>query len=494
MRVRTARFEPRFAVMLMTSYYLEKDLPNKLVKLPKNGPIDLDSEGEAIVHVLVKFSFMDEFTFSDEIKVLLMIKDLPTPSRPIKIPSSYANEQSRWTEVHRARVIQFTNYTELQYRLQIDSDIELRVFFFRSSVGDSAGGEICHADVKLSDLINRQGIDLEVKAKHLERNDLEGTVSFNVCYLRTLDDRFVCEVKLRVDRTMCWPFNSARIFFFVFTEAENSTPSHPRWLPRWRSDVLTPESPLCDRYGVMHFPLVEFPSSEVRLNDGTNIRIEFFQYKRTGDGVLIGCYQTTVGVLRSTEPGTSLHLQLANFPQSEIVGKMDLTERRITQRTQFYRFKVDFGGKMRGEDVFYFNPMLRGEIRSKHNLYFTLHREPEHDVEIYRSRKPRNTDLGYQFDDMPISVRRLCGWKGVHAKVTLRLFRKSLTKRKPVQIAQIQLKLSEWLKLQIGDEISVIDAQEGIRAQVYAISQQARTEQQHGAFRLSFIFSTNQNL
>ena len=443
------------------------------------------------MHLLVKFSFPEDFNFDDEINVLLMIKDLKTPSGPddnIRFPNSYAENRQRWTEVHRARVLQFTNYTELQYPLDSAADQELRVYFYRNILGNGDRDEICHADVRLSDLMKHQGKDLILKAQHQTKDDINGTVSFCVSYMRALHHRFACQLNLHINRSEAWPFKSARIFFILFTEAENSSKDNRRWLPRWRSDVMTPESPLCDRHGVMHFPLVILPNSEVRLNDNTKIRIEFFHFKRTGDGIMIGYIQTTAAALRSLELDSLLALRVSDYPQSELVGTARLIEKRITAKTQFYTIKAEFGGKVNG-DIFVFNVTCANRNRSKSKLFFTICREPDLSVAMYRSGKPGKTPLGYQFPEAGISMKRMRGTKGEETMVALRLFRKLRFNGNCAQLAEVQLSLGEWLSLSKGDELSV-KGDEGIRASVRSVVRNSPQAEAGNIFRISLAFVT----
>lgn len=494
--------------MLITSYFLEKDLKD-VPKLYPRWQVDLSDEPPAKVHLLVSTTYAAQFTANDKMIVLLMNRYVPNVTDTIyradegldlmKAPQQYGRRRGRtptkpaeWHEVHRARVVDLHDFTELQYPLEAAKNIELRVSFYRHVVETGKRTEVCHADVKLQDVILHPGSELVLAANQAEPSGDEesgmknGTVAFRVCYMRHIRDRFLADIKVSVDRSKGWPFKSARPFFIVYVRPEDSQP----WLPVYRSEIVTPATVRCDRHGVMHFAPVEVPNSSVRIVDDSQIRVEFFHYKTSGHFMLLGYVQLAAIELRQARKKTQLPLCINDFPQGELEGTITLESKHITACTTFYSLRARFGGETTSDCV-YFDVIVRGlPKKGKGRPIFTIHRGTEELAEMYRSELPWKTPLGYQYQEAFISTKRLRGDREDRMPVAVRLYRRGLLKGTE-QIAQVKRSVGEWMALKRNEKLALDDSNGGNHVLVRGVGTRPGKDGNGSLTQISLTFVLN---
>lgn len=467
--------------MLVTSYFLEKDLKD-VPQLSPRWQVDLSDEPPAMVHLLVSTSYAAQFTANDKMIVLLMKRNVANTAdnynnlnynynydlmkaRRRRNTSGAATDRAEleiaeWQEVHRARMVDLDDFTELQYPLEAAKNVELRVSFYRHVIHTGKRTEVCHADIKLQDVISHPGSELVLAANESEKADDEqpgdtgknavGTVSFRVCYMRHIRDRFLADIKVSVDRSKGWPFKSARPFFIVYVQPDETQP----WLPVYRSEIVTPATVRCDRHGVMHFAPVEVPNSEVRIVDDSKIRVEFFHYKTSGHFMLLGYVQLKASELRQKRTHTKLPIIVNDFPQGELEGSVSLESKYITACTTFYGIRATFGGETTSDCVYFDIIVSTSKGKTKGRPFFTIHRGSPELAEMYRSELPWKTPLGYQYQEAFISTKRLRGDREDRMPVAVRLYRRGLLKGTE-QIAEVKRSVGEWMDLKRNEKLAL---------------------------------------
>lgn len=451
--------------MLLSSYEWERATV-KIRNLPRSREINLKGEERAVVRLLVSLE-NDWMESGADMFVLLMVKDLMKHERAggenmrnARQHLAYDTQDHGWTEVHRARVRARGSGTELQYPLKFDGDYDLRVDFYeRHSMGESS--KIGGVPFKLQELLLELNASKDYTAVDDEGGEVSGHVRIGATSIRNWANRCIFEVKMQVDKKAGWPFSSARLFFVIYARNAND-----RWLPVYRSEVLTKPSDHPDAEKSMFFAPAEVKNADLispdrralrSQDDQFVLRIEFFHYKTSAPSILIGYLETTAIKLRQAQVDNLVPLHVNSFTKGELVGSMTLRKKEITANTSYYSFMVKFGGELKKQFVVFdvsVNFANSKRVNAFTKPYFMVRRGNEDGPLVYYSERPRQNRGGrYEYKSVRISKKKLFGKiDDKYRPLLLGLYTWRLRKEN-MQLATIETSVLDLLAKDVGTKL-----------------------------------------
>lgn len=319
------------------------------------------------------------------------------------------------------------------------SQFNVRLDFMVSHISSAGehGARIGMAFAKLGDLVQSKNERLDADLWGLNGAKVpEGFVELRMQWLRFKNERVVIEAHVRILRNSGWPFGAARPFFVLYKWEQPVR----RWIPIYRSEVLTKGGTLPNSKGVMKYEVADIPAKKTLGGDYDRpLRLEFFHYKAKGKPKMLGFLETSLSQLRQTKPGVAMDLKLSTFAEGELVGALKMVNSKISTGRIFFHIQATFGGDVPGNFVFFDIGLTdvkerRGWKRGSDKMFYTIARYGDSNVweKIYRSEAAqRLSGKLYRYQVARVSERRLNECR-VTRPISLMLFKGVGGKRVPI--------------------------------------------------------------
>lgn len=456
----------RLSIMILSSFEWNVTMEH-IPKVPESRTLNLESEEPALVRLMVALEGENIVEGVADIFVLLILRNVKKYERTGADAAimgrqhmAYGKHVQEWTEVHRAGVRALNEDTELQYPLEFKRDYELRIQFYKRGPTVGEANIICYVPVELQKLLLEHNASCRYQALDKDDNPIPGYVRVGATSMCSWANRTIFEVRMQFNKKVGWPFSSTRPFFVIYARVANG-----RWLPVYRSEVLTKRSDHHTAEGTMLFSLADVTNSELRNLNGNRLlrcqddqckmRIEFFHYKTNIPSILIGYLETTAIELRQAIKDKELPLHVNSFQDGELVGSMKLLDKIITANTNFYSVMVQFGGELETNFVVFDVNMHcahRKRLKAFSRPYFLVRRGDEDGPIVHQSDRPRQNRFSgrYEYGSGRISKKKLFGKiDDICRPLSLGLYDRTLRKQY-VCIASLVTSVDDILKMDVG--------------------------------------------
>lgn len=374
---------------------------------------EFDFDEPAEIRVLVRLPEANHFSDVDIIGALQVLEHDMEPAMQF-------TEVERYSATPADAVI----FYRFEHIFNVNSSYDLRVnFYVNTYINLRLTKEpIGSATVQLTDIIHATNEKREVQLLSPEGDRrLNMNAEFALEYARLLSAMLCIEIRVKVDKTKGWPFDTVRVFFVLFRWDPTSQAT---WTALYRSEVLVKPTDHPGANGFMVFQEVQKNLKQAidGVNDDRPLRLEFFQYQEGQDGLLLGYFTTSLRHLRQQKSGNELNIQVNTYPQGELIGKLHMVTSRVTMKRHYFSLQMEFGGVVEGDFV-YFDIVLseetRGTLWKGHNSqrpFYKIVRYSDQGKweEVYRSETPslsRSSKRRYKFKVAKLSERKLAGGK-----------------------------------------------------------------------------------
>lgn len=392
------------------------------------------------------------------IKAVLLVKKKPSNAAPVA-NMFFDTGQSLNIPPHSLE------FSKFQYRFLANQQYDVRIEFYLvhplpnrdapsspSTPPNQAVGYI-HTDLASVLFAENERLEISILSSASEIA-LGKNAELSVEWCRPTNDKFILEMRCKVQLSGGWPFSASRPFFVLYRWEPNCN-----WTPVYRSEVLTEKSTSPDGKGCMVFRLAILDVRQVIGEDENRpLRLELFHFKVSEDPKLLAFFSTSLVLLRQAKQGARQKLVLNIFPKGELVGHLKLHASMVTASRYFFSLQANFGGPIVGNFVYMTISVSEPSRRSSwfalrdQRPFFTISHYSDQGKweEVYRSESASRVSNNrcYYYRIMKLTERKL---NANHSGRSLSInFHRQLDRGNSCQLAYFVTKVSTLLEAPRG--------------------------------------------